>query len=71
MPVHPYQVSTSVPQNCLHLGTSIPVPKFGSLDLALELTQRKASSLSEVCARLTLTLAYREPWGRRTRRWGY
>lgn len=55
----------------LHLGTSIPVPKFGSLDLGGVLFFRRAGSLRETAGQLTLTLAYGEAWSKRTRRWGY
>ena len=55
----------------LHLGTSIPIPKFGSLDIAAELSRRDGGYLSETSGYLTLTLAYHEAWLKRTRHWGY
>jgi hypothetical protein len=55
----------------LHAGTSIPVPKFGTLDLAASVLLRAAGDLRETAGRLSVTLAYGESWTRRTRRWGY
>jgi hypothetical protein len=73
-----------IKENGIHLGTSIPVPKFGSLDIAGELLFRASYSqgaadpplwnpanLKEVAGRLMLTLSYSEAWMKRTRRWGY
>lgn len=60
----------TISEQSAHVGTSIPVPKFGSLDIAGELVIRKAT-MTEVSGRLMLTLAYHEAWARRTRRWGY
>lgn len=64
------QTPTSIFEQTAHVGTSLPVPKFGSLDIAGEVVLRRAT-MTEVSGRLMLTLAYREAWGRRTRRWGY
>jgi hypothetical protein len=63
--------STAVTENGIHLGTSLPVPKFGSLDASAEVLLRSSSGLSEVAGRLMLTLSYREAWTKRVRHWGY
>ncbi len=55
----------------LHLGTSIPIPKFGSLDIAAQISRRSAGQLTETAGSLVLSLAYHEAWLKRTRRWGY
>lgn len=60
-----------VTENRLHLGTGLPVGGFGSLDFALEVGQRANGSLTEYVGRILVSLAYRESWHRRTRRWGY
>jgi len=60
-----------ITENGIHLGTSVPIPKFGSLDISGELFLRNSSVMSEAAGRLTLTLAYSEAWMKRTRRWGY
>jgi hypothetical protein len=60
-----------VSQLSIHLGSSIPVPSFGSLDLSAALLHRRTALLSELAGRLTVTLSYHEAWSRRTRRWGY
>lgn len=60
----------TISEQSAHIGTSVPVPKFGSLDIAGELAFRRAT-MTEVSGRLMVTLAYHETWGRRTRRWGY
>jgi hypothetical protein len=59
-----------ITERSVHLGTALPVPGFGSLELAGELVFRNAG-LSETSGRLMLELSYHEPWARRTRRWGY
>ncbi len=60
-----------IAEHGFHLGTSIPVPKFGSVDLGGVLFFRRAVDLNELAGQLTLTLAYGETWVKRTRRWGY
>ncbi len=60
----------------VHLGTGIPIAKFGALDIAGEILFRSSLTrpdiiLRETAGRLTLTLAYQETWAKRTRRWGY
>jgi hypothetical protein len=67
----PYQVDLPVTEHRLHLGTALPVTGFGALDVAVEVARRSSNVLSEYSARLLVTLAYREAWQRRTRRWGY
>jgi hypothetical protein len=62
---------SSVIENAVTVGTGIAVPRLGSLDLAGRVGLRTAAGLHEVTAGLALTLAYQEPWSRRTRRWGY
>lgn len=57
-------------ERSVHLGASVPVRGFGSLDVAGEIVSRR-TSLSETAARLTLQLSYGERWERRVRRWGY
>jgi len=64
-------VVAPIQEHGLHLGTSIPIPKFGSLDLSGELLFRNSSNLSETAGRLMLSLVYFETWAKRTRRWGY
>jgi len=60
-----------ITENAVHLGTSIPIPKFGSLDVSGEVLLRSSPVLDEVAGRLMLTLSYTEAWTKRTRRWGY
>jgi hypothetical protein len=60
-----------ITENGIHLGTSIPIPKFGSLDISGEILFRNSAVMKETAGRLMLTLAYSEAWARRTRRWGY
>jgi hypothetical protein len=72
-----------ITENGIHLGTSIPIPKFGSLDISGEVLLRATpdmsygfenplpSRLDEVAGRLMLTLSYSEAWTKRIRRWGY
>jgi hypothetical protein len=72
-----------ITENGIHLGTSIPIPRFGSLDVSGEVLLRSTPSLdsgfedplpsrlNEVAGRLMLTLSYSEPWTKRIRRWGY
>ncbi|MFO7675588.1 MAG: hypothetical protein R6X12_04675 [bacterium] len=66
-----YQVAWPVAEHRLHLGTGLPIPEFGALDLGLELARRSGGGFTEYAGRLVVTLAYRESWQRRTRRWGY
>jgi hypothetical protein len=81
-----WQRNGSIPitEDGIHLGTSVPIPKFGSLDISGELLVRDAhyegiasppednpGSLREFAGRLMLTLSYSEAWTKRTRRWGY
>ena len=60
-----------ISENGLHVGTSFPIPKFGSLDLSGSVFLRRAGDQTETAGQLMLTLAYHEAWTRRTRRWGY
>jgi hypothetical protein len=60
-----------ITENGIHLGTSVPIPKFGSLDVSGEVLLRHSSVLDEVAGRLMLTLSYSEAWTKRIRRWGY
>lgn len=64
-----------ITESGIHLGTGIPIPKFGALDIAGEIIFRSGQTpsgiLSETAGRLTFTLAYQETWAKRTRRWGY
>ena len=60
-----------ITENGIHLGTSVPIPKVGSLDLSGEVLLRHSSVLDEVAGRLMLTLSYSEGWTKRARRWGY
>ena len=68
-----YQVEVKAPinENGIHLGTSVPIPKFGALDVSGEVLLRHSPVLDEVAGRLMLTLSYSEAWLKRTRRWGY
>jgi hypothetical protein len=65
------QIETPITENGIHLGTSVPIPKFGSLDISGEVILRHSPVLDEVAGRLMLTLSYSEAWTKRTRRWGY
>jgi hypothetical protein len=69
--VDPDGGTTPVTAHALHLGTSLPIPSFGSIDIGTELARRSGGGLTEYAGRLMLTLSYREAWERRTRRWGY
>lgn len=64
-----------IKENAFHLGTGIPIPKFGGINLAGELVLRKGQTpsgwLKETSGRIILTLSYQETWAKRTRRWGY
>jgi len=62
---------TTIKENGIHFGTSVPIPKFGSLDVSGELLFRSSYKLNETAGRLMLTLSYSEAWAKRTRRWGY
>lgn len=72
-----FNKSTGKPitESGVYLGTGIPIPKFGALDIAAEIifrsSQTSSGRLSETAGRLTFTLAYQETWAKRTRRWGY
>jgi hypothetical protein len=61
----------AITENAVHLGTSVPIPKFGSLDISGEILFRSSYLMKETAGRLMLTLAYSEAWAKRTRRWGY
>ena len=65
-----YHPNPQITEDGIHLGTSVPIPKFGSLDISGELLLRKSLSLTETAGRLMLTLSYSEAWTKRTRRWG-
>lgn len=69
----PYQIQTpiEITENGIHLGTSVPIPKFGSLDISGEVLVRSSAVLNETAGRLMLTLSYSEAWTKRIRRWGY
>jgi len=60
--IHEYRV---------HVGTGIPIPDFGSLDIGAGVGRRVGGVLSETVASIGLSLAYHESWLKRTRRWGY
>lgn len=64
-----------ITESGIHLGTGIPLPKFGALDIGAEVNIRTGKTpvglLQETIGKLTLTLAYQEFWAKRTRRWGY
>lgn len=60
-----------ITEHALSLGTSLPIPHFGSLDIAVELARRNSVALTETAGRLFLSLSYGEAWLKRTRRWGY
>ena len=65
------QIATPITENGIHLGTSVPIPTFGSLDISGEVLRRNSRVMDEVAGRLMLTLSYSEAWAKRTRRWGY
>jgi len=66
------QIGTAnITENGIHLGTSVPIPKVGSLDISGEVLLRHSPVMDEVAGRLMLTLSYSEAWTKRTRRWGY
>lgn len=65
------QSSKIINEQAITIGIGIPIPKFGSFNLALELINRKGSSISEKICRLNITLHYEETWKIRKRRWGY
>ncbi|MBM3332606.1 hypothetical protein FJY68_12305 [candidate division WOR-3 bacterium] len=60
-----------ITEDGVHFGTSVPVPKFGSVEVSGEILFRNSLVMKEVAGRLMLTLSYSEAWSRRTRRWGY
>jgi len=64
-----------IKENSFHLGIGIPIPKFGNIDIGSEIFIRTSPTasgvLKETSARLMFTLAYKETWAKRTRRWGY
>lgn len=64
-------IGAPITENGIHFGTSVPIPKFGSLDVSGEILYRSSSVLSEVAGRLMLTLSYSEAWTKRARHWGY
>ena len=65
------QIVTPITENGIHLGTSVPIPTFGSVDISGEVLLRSSRVMDEVAGRLMLTLSYSEAWAKRTRRWGY
>ena len=67
----PVLVPVPITENGIHLGTSVPIPKVGSLDISGEVLLRHSPVLDEVAGRLMLTLSYSEAWTKRARRWGY
>ncbi|MEO0073771.1 MAG: hypothetical protein ABIK43_03835 [candidate division WOR-3 bacterium] len=62
-------------EHSLHWGTSFPIRRFGTTDLAIALAMRKnrtpAGTMYEEAFKMSVTLAYSEAWLKRTRRWGY
>jgi hypothetical protein len=60
-----------ITENGIHVGTSVPIPKFGSLEASGEIIFRSSAVMDEVAGRLMLTLSFSEAWTKRTRRWGY
>jgi hypothetical protein len=66
-----WSANSPITENGIHLGTSVPIPSFGSLDISGEVLLRHSTVLDEVAGRLMLTLSYSEAWTRRIRRWGY
>lgn len=64
-----------IKENAFHLGTGIPIPKFGTIDLAGEAIFRKGQTpsggLKETSWRIIFTLSYQETWAKRSRHWGY
>jgi hypothetical protein len=52
-------------------GSSVPIPKFGSLSYSLEIIRRQGRDLKETIARLNISLSYEEAWKKRIRHWGY
>lgn len=66
-----HQIETPITENGIHVGTSVPIPKFGSLEVSGEILFRHSIVLSETAGRLMLTLSYSEAWTRRARHWGY
>jgi long-subunit fatty acid transport protein len=70
-PSDQFMPPTAIKENGIHFGTSVPVPKFGSLDISGELLFRNSYTIKETAGRLMLTLSYSEAWAKRTRRWGY
>ncbi|HTW90783.1 MAG TPA: hypothetical protein VMH22_03665 [bacterium] len=67
----PQLIPTPISENGIHVGTSVPIPKVGSLDISGEVLLRHSPLLDEVAGRLMVTLSYSEAWTKRTRRWGY
>ena len=77
------QVPSPISEMGIHVGTSVPIPKFGALDISGEILYRSSQApssdlepvgpagLKEIAGRLMLTLSYSEAWSKRTRRWGY
>jgi len=79
------QGSDAINENGIHVGTSVQIRQFGSLDISGELLIRDShiyegvavppednpGGLREYAGRLMLTLSYSEAWLKRTRRWGY
>jgi hypothetical protein len=67
----PQLIPTPISENGIHVGTSVPIPKVGSLDISGEVLLRHSPLLDEVAGHLMLTLSYSEAWTKRARRWGY
>lgn len=64
-------VEGPIVEHAASIGSGLPIPRFGSLDFAGSVFLRSSGGLTETAGRLTVTLAYREQWQKRTRRWGY
>ncbi len=65
----------TIQEKGLNIGTAIPVPQFGTIDLTGQIVFRQGNTpsgiLKETVGRIIFTLVYQETWGKRTRRWGY
>jgi hypothetical protein len=70
-PGNQYMMPDPITENGIHFGTSVPVPKFGTLDMSGEILFRHSATVDEIAGRLMLTLSYSEAWTKRIRRWGY
>ncbi len=69
------KTGSPIKESGIHLGTTLPLPQFGALEIAGEILFRTGTTptgvLSETAGRIILSLVYEERWGKRTRRWGY